>query len=30
VAQVEENVGAIRFGPLSAVQMARIDELMGR
>jgi len=30
VAQVEENAGAIRFGPLSAPQMARIDALLGR
>ena len=30
VAQVEENAGAIRFGPLSAGQMARIDEILGR
>ncbi|MGA2470392.1 MAG: aldo/keto reductase [Solirubrobacteraceae bacterium] len=28
VAQVEENVGAIRFGPLSAQQLAEIDTLM--
>jgi aryl-alcohol dehydrogenase-like predicted oxidoreductase len=30
VAQVEENAGALRFGPLSAAQMARIDEILGR
>jgi len=30
VAQVEENVGAIGFGPLSSAHMARIDELLGR
>jgi aryl-alcohol dehydrogenase-like predicted oxidoreductase len=28
VAQVEENVGAIRFGPLSAAQMAEVEALM--
>ncbi len=30
VAQVEENVGAIRSGPLSAAGMRRIDEILGR
>jgi aryl-alcohol dehydrogenase-like predicted oxidoreductase len=30
VAQVEENAGALRFGPLSAAQMARIDKILGR
>jgi aryl-alcohol dehydrogenase-like predicted oxidoreductase len=30
VAQVEENAGAMRFGPLSAAQMARIDKILGR
>jgi aryl-alcohol dehydrogenase-like predicted oxidoreductase len=30
VAQVEENAGAMRFGPLSAPQMARIDKILGR
>ncbi|HXZ98872.1 MAG TPA: aldo/keto reductase [Candidatus Binatia bacterium] len=29
VAQVEENVGAIRFGPLAPEQMARIDAVIG-
>jgi aryl-alcohol dehydrogenase-like predicted oxidoreductase len=30
VAQVEENAGALQFGPLSAAQMARIDRILGR
>ncbi len=30
VAQVEENVGAMRFGALNAAQMAEIDEILGR
>lgn len=30
VAQVEENVGAARFGPLTAEQMTAIDALLGR
>jgi aryl-alcohol dehydrogenase-like predicted oxidoreductase len=30
VAQVEENAGALAFGPLSAAQMAQIDEILGR
>jgi aryl-alcohol dehydrogenase-like predicted oxidoreductase len=30
VAQVEENVGAMRFGPLTADQMGEIDALLGR
>lgn len=30
VAQVEENVGAVRFGPLTPEQMRRIDEILGR
>jgi len=30
VAQVEENAGALKFGPLSAVAMADIDRLLGR
>ena len=30
VAQVEENVGAVRFGPLTPGQMRRIDEILGR
>jgi aryl-alcohol dehydrogenase-like predicted oxidoreductase len=30
VAQVEENVGALQFGPLSAEQMQEIDRLLGR
>jgi aryl-alcohol dehydrogenase-like predicted oxidoreductase len=29
VAQVEENVGAMNFGPLSAAQMARIEQILG-
>ncbi len=29
-AQVEENCGAMRFGPLTAEQMAEIDALLGR
>ena len=29
VAQVEENAGALRFGPLSPVQMARIERILG-
>ncbi len=29
-AQVEENVGAIRFGPLPAGHLRRIDEILGR
>jgi aryl-alcohol dehydrogenase-like predicted oxidoreductase len=28
VAQVEENVGAMAHGPLSAEQMRRIDEIV--
>lgn len=30
VAQVEENVGAMRFGALKAAQMAEIDDILGR
>ncbi len=30
VVQVEENCGALRFGPLTAEQMAEIDRLLGR
>lgn len=30
VAQVEENVGALRFGPLTSAQMTRIDEILAR
>jgi aryl-alcohol dehydrogenase-like predicted oxidoreductase len=30
VAQVEENAGAMRFGPLTPAQMAEIDGLLGR
>ncbi len=30
VAQVEDNAGALRFGPLTAEQMAEIDTLLGR
>jgi len=30
VAQVEENVAAMNFGPLSVAQMARIDQILGR
>ena len=30
VAQVEENVGAVRFGPLTPEQMRSIDEILGR
>jgi aryl-alcohol dehydrogenase-like predicted oxidoreductase len=30
IEQVEENAGALRFGPLSAEQMRQIDELLGR
>lgn len=30
VAQVEENAGAMRFGPLSATQMQEIETLLGR
>jgi aryl-alcohol dehydrogenase-like predicted oxidoreductase len=29
-AQVEENVGAIRYGPLPADHLRRIDEILGR
>lgn len=29
VAQVEENVGAMDLGPLSAAQMARIEQILG-
>jgi aryl-alcohol dehydrogenase-like predicted oxidoreductase len=29
-AQVEENAGALRFGPLTAGQMAEIDRILGR
>jgi aryl-alcohol dehydrogenase-like predicted oxidoreductase len=30
VAQVEDNAGAMRFGPLTAAQVAEIDSLLGR
>ena len=30
VAQVEENVGALRFGPLTAAQMLSIEGILGR
>ena len=30
VQQVEENTGAMRFGPLSSEQMRQIDEILGR
>jgi aryl-alcohol dehydrogenase-like predicted oxidoreductase len=30
VGQAEENAGAMQYGPLSAGQMAQIDELLGR
>ncbi len=30
VAQVEENCGAMRFGPLNAAQMEEIDRILGR
>ena len=30
VAQVEENCGAIRFGPLTPEQMGEIDQILGR
>ncbi|MBZ0305605.1 MAG: aldo/keto reductase [Anaerolineae bacterium] len=30
VAQVEDNAGAMRFGPLTADQMHQIDELLQR
>ena len=30
VAQVEENVGAMAFGPLSEDEMSQIDEILGR
>ncbi len=30
LAQVEENAGALRFGPLTAEQMAEIEQLLGR
>ncbi len=30
VAQVEENAGALAFGPLSAAQIAEIDTILGR
>jgi aryl-alcohol dehydrogenase-like predicted oxidoreductase len=30
VEQVEENVGALRHGPLSVAQLTRIDEVLGR
>jgi aryl-alcohol dehydrogenase-like predicted oxidoreductase len=29
-AQVEENLGAVRFGPLPAGHLGRIDEILGR
>ena len=30
VAQVEENAGAMEFGPLTDNEMAQIEELLGR
>ncbi|MFO7635638.1 MAG: aldo/keto reductase, partial [Caldilinea sp.] len=30
VAQVEENCGAMAFGPLTPSQMAQIDAILGR
>ena len=30
VSQVEDNAGAMRFGPLTADQMAEIDQILGR
>jgi hypothetical protein len=30
VAQVEENAGALNFGPLAADQMSEIDKVLGR
>jgi aryl-alcohol dehydrogenase-like predicted oxidoreductase len=30
VAQVEENAGAMRFGPLTSAQVAEIDRILGR
>lgn len=30
IAQVEENAGAMRFGPLDAAQMRQIEEILGR
>ena len=30
VARVEDNVGALRHGPLAPGQMSEIDELLGR
>ena len=30
VAQVEENAGAMQFGPLSPAQMAEVDRILGR
>src|SRR5262249_1937590 len=30
VAQVEENAGAMQFGPLSSAQVAQIDAVLGR
>lgn len=30
VRQVEENAGAMRFGPLTAAQMTEIDQILGR
>ncbi len=30
LAQVEENIGAMEFGPLSEGQMVEIDEILGR
>jgi aryl-alcohol dehydrogenase-like predicted oxidoreductase len=30
VAQVEDNCGALQFGPLTAVQMAEIEKILGR
>ncbi|RPJ38423.1 MAG: aldo/keto reductase, partial [Chloroflexi bacterium] len=30
VQQVEENAGAMRFGPLTAAQMSEINQILGR
>jgi aryl-alcohol dehydrogenase-like predicted oxidoreductase len=30
VAQVEENCGAMEFGPLTSAQTAEIDRILGR
>lgn len=30
VEQVEENAGALQFGPLTSIQMQEIDRILGR